>query len=212
MKYFYENEKNEQVGPVDIDKLKSINIKSSTLIWKEGTEDWSEAKNFEELKGLFIKPPPLPSKNNEIRIPDSKSSEQITEPKTKKYSLWSSKGRMRRSEYFGYAFLLGLTIRGILYATEYSYEDSQVQLLSLLVQLLLSLLIIPLLYFYIIIAIKRLHDMSFNGWFFFISFIPVINLILVFWDGIEGPNKYGPDPKGRQPRNKKKKKTGYNTV
>jgi uncharacterized membrane protein YhaH (DUF805 family) len=194
MKYFYENDNNEQVGPIDIDKLKSINIKSSTLIWKEGTENWSEAKNFEELKELFIKPPPLPLKNKEPKIPENAFVKNASEIKTKKHSLWSYKGRMRRSEYFGYAFLLGLLTRGITYLWEGSYEDEPIKFLALL--------FIPMLYLYIIIAIKRLHDMSFYGWFFFISFIPLINLILVFWDGIEGPNKYGPDPKGRQPRNK----------
>ena len=197
MKYFYENDKNEQVGPIDINKLKSINLKSSTLVWKEGTENWLEAKNFEELRELFIKPPPLPSKKNELKIPTNSFIRQVKESENvnKKHSIWSYKGRMRRSEYFGYVFVLGIATKGITYFSESSYEEDPIQLLFLL--------LIPILYLYVIIAIKRLHDMNFYGIFFFISFIPLINLTLVFWDGIEGANKYGADPKGREPRKKK---------
>lgn len=192
MKYFYENDNNEQVGPIDIAKLKTVNIKSSTLIWKEGMENWSEAKYFEELKELLIKPPPLPSKNNEVKIPEKKPVKNTPKIKQKKHGFWSYKGRMRRSEYFLNSLILGLLMKGIIYQLDHSFDE--------LTQFL-ALLIVPILYFYIIVAIKRLHDLNFYGWFFFISFIPGINLILLFSDGTEGPNRYGPDPKGRQAKN-----------
>lgn len=84
MKYFYENEINEPIGPVDIEKLKLTNIKSSTLIWKEGMENWSEAKNFEELKEYFLLPPPLPNKKNTNQI-NNESDKNIS---TNKFPLY----------------------------------------------------------------------------------------------------------------------------
>lgn len=187
MKYFYQNDNNEQVGLIDIENLKLINIKSSTLIWKEGTENWSEAKNFEELKELFLKPPPLPINTSQIN--NNQNIDKYKEP-----NFWSPKGIIRRFNYFEFLIGLGLISLAITAAME--------NLLGEPIADLIALLLIPVLYLFIVIIIKRLHDMNLNGWFFFIGFIPLINLMLLFWDGTEGPNKYGPDPRGRKPKKK----------
>jgi|688.fasta_scaffold376373_2 hypothetical protein len=48
----------EQMGPFDLEKLKLLiefkNIDGSTLIWKEGMEDWEELSNNHELSNLLI--------------------------------------------------------------------------------------------------------------------------------------------------------------
>ena len=50
------------------------------------------------------------------------------------------------------------------------------------------------------VGIRRLHDVGKSGWFYLIIFIPIIGiiwlLILFFTEGTQGPNQYGPDPKG----------------
>lgn len=47
---------------------------------------------------------------------------------------------------------------------------------------------------------RRLHDTGRNGALYFISFVPVVGVILlILWlseDGEPGPNPYGPNPKG----------------
>ena len=47
--------------------------------------------------------------------------------------------------------------------------------------------------------IKRLHDLNLSAWFYWVSFIPVINILfslyVLFARGTEGPNQYGPDPR-----------------
>lgn len=61
MNYFYiENE--EQKGPVTIDEISKISITEVTLIWHEGLNDWTEAKNIPSLESIFkkVSPPKIP--------------------------------------------------------------------------------------------------------------------------------------------------------
>ena len=56
---------------------------------------------------------------------------------------------------------------------------------------------------------RRCHDIDQSAWIILIQVIPVIGWIagIILWfmlgfkDGTPGPNKYGPDPKGRNPSN-----------
>lgn len=67
-------------------------------------------------------------------------------------------------------------------------------------------------YMQIMVIIKRFHDINWPGYIVFILIainllmyihpgFKILNLIiavpLLFWDGTEGPNKYGRDPKMR---------------
>lgn len=53
---------NERKGPMTFDELKEIGITPSTLVWKEGLENWVPAKDVEELAPLFEEIPlPAPS-------------------------------------------------------------------------------------------------------------------------------------------------------
>ena len=51
---------------------------------------------------------------------------------------------------------------------------------------------------YIMIGIRRLHDLNHSGWFMLIDIIPYVNILLalylLFFKGTDGPNKYGEDP------------------
>jgi uncharacterized membrane protein YhaH (DUF805 family) len=51
------------------------------------------------------------------------------------------------------------------------------------------------------VIVRRMHDQDKSGWWFLVGFIPFIGgiwlLILYLTDGTPGPNRYGPDPKGR---------------
>ena len=60
-KEFYYLEGNEQKGPMGIDQLKTVGLKSETLVWTEGLDDWKPAKEVEELKILIMKTPPPPT-------------------------------------------------------------------------------------------------------------------------------------------------------
>ena len=44
------------------------------------------------------------------------------------------------------------------------------------------------------VAIRRMHDQDRSGWWIL---VPIANIIFLFIDGTPGPNRFGPDPKGR---------------
>lgn len=51
------------------------------------------------------------------------------------------------------------------------------------------------------VTVRRLHDLDISGWGVLIGLVPIFNIILLFYlafvDGTPGPNRFGPDPKGR---------------
>jgi uncharacterized membrane protein YhaH (DUF805 family) len=51
------------------------------------------------------------------------------------------------------------------------------------------------------VTVRRLHDINFSGWAFFLNFVPFVGpfilLIMMLIDGTAGPHNYGPDPKER---------------
>lgn len=46
----------------------------------------------------------------------------------------------------------------------------------------------------IAVAVRRMHDQDRSGWWIL---VPIANIIFLFIDGTPGPNRFGPDPKGR---------------
>lgn len=65
--YLVENEK--QVGPFSLQELKEKKLKSESLIWFEGLDEWKKVESIEELKELFVQPPPISSQEENIIIP-----------------------------------------------------------------------------------------------------------------------------------------------
>lgn len=69
-KYFIA-EDDEQKGPFSLNELKEMGISKTTLIWKEGFEDWTEAGKIEKLQSLLkITPPKLPKREGEKKNKD----------------------------------------------------------------------------------------------------------------------------------------------
>ena len=52
------------------------------------------------------------------------------------------------------------------------------------------------------VTFRRLHDTNRRGWWILIGLIPLIGAVVLFifylLDGTPGPNRFGPDPKGRE--------------
>ena len=44
------------------------------------------------------------------------------------------------------------------------------------------------------VSIRRMHDQDRSGWWIL---CPIANVVFLFLDGTPGPNRFGPDPKGR---------------
>lgn len=62
MRKYYTNDGEHTSEPLTIEELKNLNITPDTPIWYEGLDEWTTAKNIEELKELFKATPP-PIKN-----------------------------------------------------------------------------------------------------------------------------------------------------
>lgn len=107
-----------------------------------------------------------------------------------KYAVFT--GRARRAE-FWYFHLFNLLIVSCLGFISLLFRSSG--LMSGLVGLYYLATIVPT---YAVIW-RRLQDTGRNGFYYFLSFIPLVGgILLLIWlcqEGQHGPNAYGPDPK-----------------
>ena len=127
-------------------------------------------------------------------------------------------GRMRRREYWWKMFLIFSVLVGVIVSvlaletiakTIYRIEMpadvvSMFAVGVILVTILCAVLAIP-------VSVRRLHDFDFSGWWYLAFFLPrfipdapirsvasiALLVILGGIDGTCGPNRFGPDPKGR---------------
>ena len=121
--------------------------------------------------------------------------------------LFSGKGRIRRSQYWLWS-VLKFIFFAIIYSIAGMITGSSQQLMAAgtipPAMIVVYLVCIPLsIYMGACIGAKRWHDRDRSGWMYLILFIPLVGVI---WnlvecgclDGTQGPNQYGPSPKGIQ--------------
>lgn len=107
-------------------------------------------------------------------------------------------GRARRLEYWLFALLLFIIecaaggvalVAGVNTPTYWTIN-------SIMVVVALATLIPSL-----AVTVRRLHDTNRSAWWILINLLPIIgSIVLVVFmllDGTPGPNRFGPDPKGR---------------
>lgn len=68
MKYYIYDD-DDQHGPFSFDELKSKNLTRSTMIWREGLDEWTRADDVEELKPLLQSVPPSIKKTIPPKLP-----------------------------------------------------------------------------------------------------------------------------------------------
>lgn len=100
-------------------------------------------------------------------------------------------GRARRQEFWMFVLInFAISVAITLIATLITPE------LAILNTLYSLAVLVPS----IAVGVRRLHDIGKSGWLYFLILIPVIGVILliVWWatDSEEGPNDWGPNPKG----------------
>ncbi len=105
----------------------------------------------------------------------------------KKYAVFS--GRARRKEYWIFT-LFNAIIALVLSGVESLFGSP-----GAILGLYCLGVIIP----GFAVLVRRLHDTNRSGWWFFISFIPLIGIIILFvftvQDSQPNENQYGPNPK-----------------
>jgi uncharacterized membrane protein YhaH (DUF805 family) len=61
------------------------------------------------------------------------------------------------------------------------------------------LLALPALWISLAVAVRRLHDIGWSGWWWLLSLLPAVGaaqgLFLLFWPGVRGANRFGDDPR-----------------
>ena len=127
----------------------------------------------------------------------------------RKYADFS--GRARRTEFWLFALLLFLI--EVVFMALISAVGGQALIMgypSASVPMSGSLVAVILIHFAVTLALlvpslavtfRRLHDTNRKGWWILLGFIPLIGQLVLFifyvLDGTPGPNRFGPDPKGR---------------
>ena len=116
-------------------------------------------------------------------------------------SVFSFSGRIRRIEYF-LSCLFGGIVTGIAFWMGVFAALAGTGSFGLGVFIGFVVLIGGI-WFSLAQGVKRLHDLDKSGWLLIIGLIPIVNiafgLYMIFADGTVGPNRYGNDPKNRQP-------------
>lgn len=174
MKYKVKNYKNEIFVPYEFEKIIEY-VAPFTFIKPEGQEKRYRAREIEEFSKAFI--------------------EQY---KYRKKVFWLPKGRMWRSDNFGYSLLFHFLfyVNSSLRNSFLDYGEFNAVIVIIVITSIFTLL---LLYFKLILIVIRLHDISLSGGWCIIVFplFPLFDLISLFIDGIAGKNKYGKDLKNR---------------
>lgn len=106
----------------------------------------------------------------------------------KKYATFS--GRARRKEYWMFAlvnflisFLLGFV---------FGFTSALLGLGEWLSNSITAIYTLAVLVPAIAVGVRRMHDIGRSGWWIL---FPVVNLVLLCFDGQPGDNEYGPNPK-----------------
>ncbi len=104
----------------------------------------------------------------------------------KNNGLWDWEGRIARLPYF--LIVLATAVCGGILSVPLEHGASA----------WLLVLLVPIFYISVLAAIKRSHDVGLSGWYWWLSLVPLANLIfglyLLFKAGDAGVNRYGPSP------------------
>lgn len=114
----------------------------------------------------------------------------------KRYADFS--GRSRRSEYWYWA-LAQLVLFAPLYAVAVGLTAGGNEGAGGAVAILLGITYLAVLVPSLAVMVRRLHDTGRSGWWYFISFVPLVGpvvlLVFTLLDSEPMPNRWGPSPK-----------------
>ena len=107
-----------------------------------------------------------------------------------KYADFS--GRARREE-FWYFMIFNLIVSAVVGLV------AAIPVANVVASIISLAILIPT----IAVAVRRLHDANYSGWWLLLSFVPLIGhfVLIIFWtqEGIPADNKWGANPKNQVP-------------
>ncbi len=171
--YYYSDDNSNTYGPFTKEQLLP-KINRNTLVYYDGIS-WTNAENIQELKSHFgSQQAHNVSFHQEIPYQNHKS-----EVKNKFFAApFSFDGRIRRME-FGVSLIIYMLIYSSLLKM---IGDNS----------FLSLIFIPLVWFFLAQGAKRCHDRGNSGWY---QIIPFYIFWMLFAEGDSHNNAYGSSPK-----------------
>jgi len=207
-------------GPCSPEEIKDMvtsgHLKPNDLVWKKGMAAWAPPQ---EIPEIFADEEPgnenvVTSDLTGTRIPKSATNElaenqsvavaSIDSSGRRRYrmsirdTLFSFDGRLPRTDFF-LSCLCVLLAHLLFFALGFSMADRKIP--DIVGICLLTFLICDFLFVnWAMPAMvwKRWQDIGWSGWLtwamLFPLFFPVAVVILLFWPGEKGPNKYGDDP------------------
>lgn len=117
----------------------------------------------------------------------------------KNYAVF--KGRATRSEYWWPLFINVLIVAPLSFCGGIFQGSDDLQVLANIAIGLAALYVLAVAIPSWSVSVRRLHDLNYSGWLLLVTFIPflgwffnIIILLLFFFEGTKGPNKYGADP------------------
>ncbi len=115
--------------------------------------------------------------------------------------LFSANGRIRRSQYWLWGIGVGIVMTLIIVIAGLLFGGHDPEHVSPIFGIIYLIVVVFSIWISVNLQIKRWHDRDKSGWWVFIGLIPIIGGIWVlvecgFLDGTQGPNKFGPSPKG----------------
>lgn len=189
--YAIEGASNGPITQSEFDALvETGTIRSDTLVWQEGMDDWlpyGRAGGAEKMAAL---PPRAPMGDHEDPArADANTFLGALKDGFARYVDFRT--RSTRSQYWWWTlWMIVLSFGAALIDVMLTLGDSgPVNLLLSLATFLPS----------IAVGIRRLHDIGRTGWWFLIVLVPVIGwiVLIVFYctKSQEGPNNWGPEPR-----------------
>jgi hypothetical protein len=113
-----------QQGPFSAEELKEKGVTSQSLIWTEGMDNWTEAKNIKALSEVIkITPPPIPQESEKpikVEAEISKKKEKFITPSTEIAVAKETKANFKM---ILYALLLGLISYPIFFAIKDGFSN-----------------------------------------------------------------------------------------
>lgn len=217
--WHYVDAQGQQAGPIPADVLQASvgngSISPESLVWTEGMADWQPASSIEGMvvaaPAVAAVPTPTAVGQPQINLGPSLGGAAAVNPYSTPQAnlggvasvspkmtmgavLFTLGGRIPRRTYWGYMLVVFGIFYGIIFGLMAAFGVE-----SGIVTAATFILYVPIIWISIALQCKRWHDRDKSGWWYFISWIPLVGPLWAFIElgclrGTFGLNSYGEDP------------------
>lgn len=170
---------------------KNLSAACANNIVFDGTpcQDYVKKLDLSKHSSSVASAPVVPQYNPQNAQSTNNSQNSANSTTSIASSIFSFKGRIRRTQYWVTNFVLGL----LMAPANFCGDDMPggIAVFTLLI-------FVPWMWVSIANCVKRFHDLGKSGWFTLLLIVPIANIIFgiyaAFFKGEECDNQYGPNP------------------